>query len=166
MTTYVWGYLSWGHLLYRLPRCNYRCWEHPTWWLRDTTLKINENWFKQYGSPGWVNWCCVFCTWTQFNSRLWLGEEKKCNHKFDPIWTVNTNTILKPHIYELEFPNRRVEEYWINSILKNLYEQVNDNGWDMNVLKEITDICSNPDVDISKMRRLYGGSQYNQETAN
>ena len=48
---------------------------------------------------------------------------------------VNTNPILDTHIYDLWLPDGRVEEYYYNSILENLYEQVDENVWDTGVLK-------------------------------
>ena len=48
---------------------------------------------------------------------------------------VNTNPILDTHIYDLWLSYGRVEEYYYNSILENLYEQVDGNVRDTGVLK-------------------------------
>ena len=61
---------------------------------------------------------------------------------------VNTNPILDTRIYNMGLPDGRVQEHSINYILQNVYEQVNQNGWDMGVLKQITDLYLNPEVDI------------------
>ena len=48
----------------------------------------------------------------------------------------------------MELVDRREEEYYINYILNNLYEQVDDNGWGTGIFQKIMDFCSNPEVDI------------------
>ena len=49
----------------------------------------------------------------------------------------NSNPILDSRIYELEFPDGRVEEYALNSIVESLYTQVDDEGFDTGIMDEI-----------------------------
>ena len=63
---------------------------------------------------------------------------------------VNTNPILDTCIYNMELLDGRVEEYSVNYILDNIYEQVDDNGWGTGIFQKIMDFCSNPEVDIPK----------------
>ena len=64
-----------------------------------------------------------------------MTKKRKCDHKDNPIGTINTNYILDTHIYELELPYIRVEEYSVKYILENLYEQMDENIWYMGVLQ-------------------------------
>ena len=61
---------------------------------------------------------------------------------------VNTNPILDTCIYNMELLDGWVQEYSVNYILENIYEQVNENGWDMGFLKEIMYPGSNTEVAI------------------
>ena len=53
------------------------------------------------------------------------------------IGTPHSNPILDSRIYELEFPDGRVEEYALNSIVESLYAQVDDEGFDTGIMDEI-----------------------------
>ena len=66
------------------------------------------------------------------------------------IGTPNSNPILDSRIYDLEFPDGRVEEYSVNTIVENLVEQVDNDGWDSGLLKEIIAFRSNPDIAVQK----------------
>ena len=68
----------------------------------------------------------------------------------NPIGTSNPNPILDSRIYELEFPDGRVEEFALNTILENLIAQTDDDGWDMGLLDEVVDFRRDPSVAISK----------------
>ena len=57
----------------------------------------------------------------------------------NPIGTSHSNPILDTRIYELEFPDGRVEEYSLNVIVENLVAQTDDDGWDTGVFDEIMD---------------------------
>ena len=48
----------------------------------------------------------------------------------------------------MEYTEGRIEEYSVNSILKNLLEQTDQYGWDSEYLEEITSSRYNPDVAI------------------
>ena len=45
--------------------------------------------------------------------------------------------MLDSRIYELEFPDGRVEEYSVNVILENMVDQVKSNDWDASLFDEV-----------------------------
>ena len=51
--------------------------------------------------------------------------------------------MLDSRIYELEFPDGRVEEYAVNVILENMVDQVKSNDWDVSLFDEI--VCATKD---------------------
>ena len=51
----------------------------------------------------------------------------------------NENPILDSRVYELEFPDGRLEEFSVNVLAENLFNQADDDGWDSGILKEIID---------------------------
>ena len=53
-------------------------------------------------------------------------------------------------MYQLEFPDGRVDEYSVNIIAENLMTQVDDNGWDTGVLKEIVSFRRDDKITIHK----------------
>ena len=59
-------------------------------------------------------------------------------------------SILDTIIYELEFPDYHVEYYLVNTILENLLEQVDSDGWDTGLLYKIVSFCYDPNVIIQK----------------
>ena len=54
-------------------------------------------------------------------------KKRKLDYKGHPIGSPNANPILDPRIYELEFPDGRVEEYSVNIIIENILDQVANN---------------------------------------
>ena len=64
-------------------------------------------------------------------------------HKRDalgqPIGTKNDNPILDSRIYELEFPDGRIEEYSVNVLTEKLFNMADEEGWDTGLLEEIID---------------------------
>ena len=48
-----------------------------------------------------------------------------------PVGEANTNPILDSCIYELEYPEGRIEEYSVNSILENLLKQPDKDGLEL-----------------------------------
>ena len=52
-----------------------------------------------------------------------------------PVGEANTNPILDSCIYELEYPEGRIEENSVNTILGSLLEQTYQNGWDSTYLE-------------------------------
>ena len=81
-----------------------------------------------------------------------LGKVK--GHKRDaagnPIGSSNPNPILDSCIYELEFPDRRVEEYSTNVLLENLIAQTDDDGWDVGLFDEVIDFRRDTSIAIPK----------------
>ena len=67
-----------------------------------------------------------------------------------PIGESNPNPILDTRIYEVEFPDGRVEEYSVNVLAENLLNQADRDGWDTGLIDEIVDHRVNTDVAIPK----------------
>ena len=62
--------------------------------------------------------------------------------KFDP------NPILDTMIYEIEFPDRRLEEYGINTILECMISKQDEEGQDLGILDEVIGVGTDPKVVI------------------
>ena len=67
----------------------------------------------------------------------WPLLRKKLNFKEEPVGFFDPNPILDSRIYELEFPDGRIEEYAFNVILENIVDQVKSNDWDASFFDEI-----------------------------
>ena len=65
------------------------------------------------------------------------------------VGKVNTKPILDSRMYEFEYPQGRIEEYSVNSILESLLKQTDKDGSDSAYLEEITSSRSDPDVAIN-----------------
>ena len=65
------------------------------------------------------------------------------------------NTILDTQIYELELLDRWVEEYSVNTIVENFLEQVDTNGWDNWLLKEIIYFWSDTNAAVLRGESFY-----------
>ena len=46
------------------------------------------------------------------------------------IGSANSNPILDSRVYDLEFPDRKIESYSTNLIAENLFAQVDEYGYD------------------------------------
>ena len=77
-------------------------------------------------------------------------KKRKRDPAGNPIGEENPNPILDSRIYELEFPDGRIEEYAVNVIAENLLNQADGDGWDTGLLDEILDFRMNSEVAISK----------------
>ena len=66
-----------------------------------------------------------------------IGRKRDRDGK--PVGTRNPNPILDSRLYEVEFPDGSTETFTANTIIENLYAQVDDEGCSYQVLKEITD---------------------------
>ena len=75
-------------------------------------------------------------------------RNRKRDSSGNPIGNANQNPILDTRVYELEFPDGKVEEYSTNTIVENLLQQVDNEGWDTGILKEIVAFRSDPDVAV------------------
>ena len=67
-----------------------------------------------------------------------------------PIGTSNENPILDSRIYELEFPDGRIEEYSVNVIAENLLNMADDDGWDTGLLDDIIDFRKDDSIAVTK----------------
>ena len=64
-------------------------------------------------------------------------KKRKRDSRRQPVGRADNNPVLDSSIYELEYPDGRVEEYSVNLILENMVEQVDSNDWDATLLDEI-----------------------------
>ena len=55
----------------------------------------------------------------------------------------------------MEFLDGGVCVYEVNIIIKNLIDQVDDQGWDIGILEEIVDFSCDPDVFIPTKEQAY-----------
>ena len=65
-----------------------------------------------------------------------------------PIGTENQNPILDTRVYQLEFPDGRIEEYALNVIIENIMNQVDADGYDVGIFDEIISHRCNEEVAI------------------
>ena len=75
-------------------------------------------------------------------------KKRKRDAQGNLIGEENNNPILDTRIYELEYPDSRIEEFGVNTITENLMEQVDEYGWDSDMLKEIVGYRFDPTVAI------------------
>ena len=68
---------------------------------------------------------------------LAIVKKRKLNHRGDPIGSYHSSPMLDSRIYELEFPDERIEEYSVNIILENMVDQVKSNDWDASLFDEV-----------------------------
>ena len=64
---------------------------------------------------------------------------RKRDHQGNPIGSPNVNPILDTRVYELQFPDGRIEDYSMNIIVENLIAQTDAEGYDTGIFKEIID---------------------------
>ena len=62
---------------------------------------------------------------------LTVVKKRKLDHKGDPGPTIDSR------IYELEFPDRKIEDYSVDVILENLLDQVGNNDWGASLFDKI-----------------------------
>jgi len=79
---------------------------------------------------------------------LAIVKGRKRDSAGNPIGTPNDNPILDGRIYQLEFPDGRVEEYALNVIIEALYAQVDDEGFDVGILDEIVGLRTDASIAI------------------
>ena len=77
-------------------------------------------------------------------------KQQKRDYNGNPIGVKNNNPILDTRVYQLEFPDGRVDEYSVNIIAENLMSQVDDDSWDTGLLKEIVSFGRDSSIAISK----------------
>ncbi len=66
-----------------------------------------------------------------------IGRKRDAND--NPIGVSNSNPILDTRVYEVEFGDGHVEEFAANVIAESIYSQVDDEGNEFLILKEISD---------------------------
>ncbi|GFH61944.1 pol protein [Chaetoceros tenuissimus] len=76
----------------------------------------------------------------------------------NPVGEANENPILDTRVYELEFPDGRIEEYAVNMIAENLFEQADEDGWDSGIIEEFLDIRKDDSVAVPKEQGTYFNS--------
>jgi hypothetical protein len=82
-------------------------------------------------------------------------KSRKRDSEGNPVGDQNDNPILDTRVYELEFPDGRVEEYAVNMIAENLFEQADQDGWDSGIIEEFLDIRKDDSIAISKDHGTY-----------
>ena len=75
-------------------------------------------------------------------------KKRKRESQGHPVGKADDNPILDSRIYELEYPDGRVEEYSVNTILENMVEQVHSNDWDTTLMDEILAVRRDSDVSV------------------
>ncbi|GFH48974.1 pol protein [Chaetoceros tenuissimus] len=76
----------------------------------------------------------------------------------NPVGEANENPILDTRVYELEFPDGRIEEYAVNMIAENLFEQADEDGWDSGIIEEFLDIRKDDSIAVPKEQGTYCNS--------
>ncbi len=80
---------------------------------------------------------------------------RKRDHLGNPVGTPNDNPILDSRVYNLQFPDGRVEEYAMNTIIEALHAQVDDDGYDIGFLNEIIGHRVDPSIAVPPDKGTY-----------
>ena len=64
---------------------------------------------------------------------------RKRDHNGKAIGTSHSNPILDTRVYQVEFPDGHLEEYSTNKIAEALYSQIDEEGYNVGLIKEICD---------------------------
>ena len=75
-------------------------------------------------------------------------KNRKRDAQGNLIGEQHSNPTLDTRVYELEYPDGRIEEFGVNTITENLMEQVDEYGWDSSMMKEIIGSRSDPNEAI------------------
>ena len=81
---------------------------------------------------------------------LAIVKGRKRDNNGNPVGIKNENPILDTRVYQLEFPDGRVQEYGTNIIVENLMSQIDNDGYDIGFFDEIVDIRKHDGVAIPK----------------
>ena len=68
----------------------------------------------------------------------------------NPVGEANSNPILDTRVYELLFPDGRVDEYSANVLAENLISSTDSEGWDTGLFDEIIDMQCDKSIAIPK----------------
>ena len=77
-------------------------------------------------------------------------KRRKRDADGNPVGSPHSNPIFDSRVYELEFPDGRVEEYSTNVLVENLIAQTDNDGWDVGLLDEILDFRKDDSIAILK----------------
>ena len=77
-------------------------------------------------------------------------KNRKRDTQGNPVGESNSNPILDSRIYELEFPDGRVEEYAVNVLAESLLEQADDDRWDSGIIDEYVDLRRDDSIAVPK----------------
>ena len=86
---------------------------------------------------------------------LAIVKKRKLNHRGDPVGFSHSNPMLDSRIYELEFPDGRVEEYSVNIILENMVDQVESNEWDSSFFDEVITVRKDEEIALKRGERAF-----------
>ena len=85
-------------------------------------------------------------------------KRRKRDSSGNPVGEANPNPILDTRIYELQFPNGRIEEYAVNMIAENLFQQADEDGWDSGIIEEFMDLRKDDTIAVPKEKGTYHNS--------
>jgi hypothetical protein len=73
-----------------------------------------------------------------------IGWKRDCNN--NPIGVGHINPILDTCLYNVQFPERHIEEFTVNVIAQNLYLQLDNEGHQFCLMEEIVDYKKDEDA--------------------
>jgi len=84
----------------------------------------------------------------------------------NPIGKDHSNPIFDTHLYQVQFPNGRVEEYSANIIAQNIYSELDTEGFRYILLDSIVDYEKGEDALPPEQRFVVGanGNIHNRRT--
>ena len=82
-------------------------------------------------------------------------KKRKLDCKGEPIGTYNPSPILNSRIYELDFPEGRVEKYSVNVILENMTDQADSNDRDTSLYDEVISARKDEGVVVEKGEKAF-----------
>lgn len=77
-------------------------------------------------------------------------KKRKPYHQSDVAGEANINPIIDLRVYELEIPDGGVEEYNFNVLTEALYDQVDEEGYDVGIFNEIVGHRCNEYMEIQQ----------------
>ena len=77
-------------------------------------------------------------------------KNRKRDSGGNSVGEYDNNPILDTRVYALKFPDGRVEEYAVNMIAENLFEQADQDGWDSGIIEEFLDLRKDDSIPVTK----------------
>jgi hypothetical protein len=71
---------------------------------------------------------------------------RKQDPKGNPVGSSNANPLLDTCVYEVKFPDGSIKDFTANIIAQNMYAQVDDEGWQFNIMEELVDYRKNEEA--------------------